>query len=159
MIGMQQKLCASPNVRADLGFLTGNWMTNRGVTISGSPRPVKRASTRGTPFKGGGRHSAAAAVPVATFALIAVSAATAGYLAWPKPATDENTASVSEAHRLGVIVSDTGNLRCVHATFDNLTGRITEKSVSCEPTASDGHRPAAPLGTVHTLNAISNSFR
>ncbi|MGB6446640.1 MAG: hypothetical protein WBF47_15880 [Xanthobacteraceae bacterium] len=62
---------------------------------------MKRASTRGTPFKGGGRHSAATAVCIATFALIAVSAVTAGYLAWPKPATDENTAPVSEAHRLG----------------------------------------------------------
>lgn len=140
-------------------ILTGNGMTNRGVTTSGSPRPVKRASTRGMPFKGGGRHSPAIGIPIATFTLIAVSAATAGYLAWPKPATNETTASVSEAHRLGVIVSDTGSLRCVHATFDNLTGRITEKNVSCEPTASDGRQPAVPLGTMHTLNAISNSFR
>src|SRR5271163_2231014 len=158
MIGMQQKLCASPRC-APTFILTGNGMTNRGVPTSGSPRPVKRASTRGTLFKGGGRHSAATAVPIATFVSIAVAAVTAGYLAWPKPANNESTASVSEAHRLGVIVSDTGSLRCVHATFDNLTGRITEKSVSCEPTASDGHRPAVPLGTMHTLNAISNSFR
>jgi hypothetical protein len=158
MIGMQQKLCASPMCAPTL-ILTGNGMTNRGVTASGSQRPVKRASTRGTPFKGGGRHSAAIGVPIATFALIAVSTVTAGYLGWPKPAANESTASVSEAHRLGVIVSETGSLRCVHATFDNLTGRITEKSVSCESTASDGHQPAVPMGTIHTLNAISNSFR
>jgi hypothetical protein len=144
---------------ADLHFSSGTGMTNRGATTSGNPRPVKRASTRGTPVKGGGRHSAAIWVPIATFALLAVAAVTAVYLAWPRPAADENTASVSAAHQIGVIASDNGSVRCLHATFDNLTGRITEKNVSCEPTASDGHQPAVPMGTVHTLSAISNSFR
>jgi hypothetical protein len=137
-------------------------MPDRDVTTSVSPRRAPRAHTRGTPVKGASRHSAAVAVPIAMFALVAASAMVAAYLAWPKlnAAANENTASVGEKHRLGVIVSESGNMRCVHATFDNATGQIAEKRVPCEATnVFDEHQAPVASGTIRTLNAISNSFR
>jgi hypothetical protein len=135
-------------------------MPDRNVTTTVSPRRAPR--TRGTSAKGASRHSVAVGVPIAIFALVAASAIAAAYLAWPKLnlAANESTASVGETHRLGVIVSENGNMRCVHATFDNATGQIAEKRVSCEATnVFDEHQAPVASGTIRTLNAISNSFR
>jgi hypothetical protein len=135
-------------------------MTNRGVTTSGSPRPVKRTGPRATPIKHGRRHAFVMISAAASLAL--ASTITVIFLALPKadPAASENTASVRDSYRTATIMSDTGDAICTHATFDNVTGQISRSSPHCDATTADSMaRPPAPLGTIHTLNAISNSFR
>jgi hypothetical protein len=72
----------------------------------------------------------------------------------------ELTTSKIDTHRLGAIYSDDGTTRCARATFDNRTGKISQGPAACETTMFvDGQHVPVPLGTAHTLNAISNSFK
>jgi hypothetical protein len=141
--------------------LTGHAMANRGATPSANPRPVKRTGPRPTPVKRGRRQALVLAFAAASLAL--ASAFAVIFLALPKrdPAPSESTASVSDGYRTATIIRDTGDTTCAHATFDNATGRISHSSnPHCEATALDATAPAPePLGTMHTLSAISNSFR
>lgn len=88
------------------------------------------------------------------------SAMTVGLLALPRssPPANENTASVGDTYRMGTIARDNGSAKCTHATFDNVTGQISRSKELCDTTAAVGEQQG-PLGTIHTLNAISNSFR
>jgi hypothetical protein len=143
-------------MRADLRS-TGNAMTNRGVTTSGSPQPVNRATPRGTPVK---RHRHTAVMMFAAAIMALPSAITVGFLTMPNadPSTNENTASVRDGYRMGTITRETESAKCAHATFDNVTGQISRSKVLCDTTATVDEQQR-PLGTIHTLKAISNSFR
>jgi hypothetical protein len=110
------------------------------------------------PVRHGRRH---AAIMVFAAAIMALASATAvGFLALPKSDPNENTASVRDPYRMATITRDTGSVKCIRATFDNVKGQISRSNAFCDTTATAA-RPQAPgpLGTIHTLNAISSSFR
>jgi hypothetical protein len=55
----------------------------------------------------------------------------------------------------GTIMLHPGAKEC--RTFDNRTGQISQTTTSCPAVSADG--PQIPLGTAHTLSAISKSFK
>jgi hypothetical protein len=130
------------------------------VTAASKSRSANQKSTRGTPRPKGRRG--AFAMKFWAAALILLPAGFAALVILFKPALLTNKASgpAADAYRLGTIVSDNGSMRCVHGTFDNVTGSISATKPSCEATTftERGEKPV-PLGTIHTLSAISDSFR
>jgi hypothetical protein len=48
---------------------------------------------------------------------------------------------------------------CRNKTFDNRTGQISDASAHCPDTALDDKGMPVPLGTMHTMNSISGSFK
>jgi hypothetical protein len=129
------------------------------TTVSKSQFTSAKAA-RGVSRKKGRRSAFALVFWIAVPVLLLV--ATAGFFVLFKPAlaTSKNAAATADAHRLGTIIHDNGSVRCVHGTFDNLTGSILENTPSCETTTIVEGGPApSPLGTIHTLSAISNSFK
>ncbi len=133
-------------------------MTNRSVTTSGSPQPVSRATARGAPVKRARRHTAVMMFAAAIMAL--ASAIIVGFLTLPNadPSPNENSASERDGYRMATITRETESAKCAHATFDNVTGQISRSKVLCDTTATVAEQQG-PLGTIHTLKAISNSFR
>ena len=63
-------------------------------------------------------------------------------------------------HRTANIVLNEGTKDCQLKSFDNTTGRISDAHKPCpDETTSDIGRNPAPQGTLHTMDAISKSFR
>ncbi|HEX3503519.1 MAG TPA: hypothetical protein VHU22_09020 [Xanthobacteraceae bacterium] len=125
----------------------------------------KSQSTGAKTLRGVSRHKGyrsafAVGFWVVVPALLLATTAGLFILFGPAPAANKNTAAMADAHRLGTIIRDNGSVRCVHGTFDNVTGSISENTPSCETTMIvEGGQAPSPLGTIHTLNAISNSFK
>jgi|GEM_PF-4280388 hypothetical protein len=65
----------------------------------------------------------------------------------------------AEEHRLGTIATKSSGGQCQTMTFDNVTGRLSRGADNCDGVTYDSRAAAAPLGTMHTLNAISKSFK
>jgi hypothetical protein len=88
------------------------------------------------------------------------SAITVGFLTLTNADPSTNEASVSErdGYRMGTITRETESAKCAHATFDNVTGQVSRNKALCDTTAAAAEQQG-PLGTIHTLKAISNSFR
>ena len=107
----------------------------------------------------GGRGGFAVGFWTATSALLLASFAGLFVLIAPPVSAGKNAAG-ADIHRLAAIMRDDGSTICVHATFDNITGSISEKQPTCEATAttSAADQPSA-VGTMRTLNTISKPFR
>jgi len=138
-------------------------MESRGV-----PAVTKLRSTGDTSARAALRRKSGRAAFIKAFWLAASASVLAGAIGvWIafKPAASpiENAVSASTAdpHRLASIVHDDGSVRCVRGTFDNVTGSVAENKKPCEtaPVLGRGEAAPQPLGTIHTLSAISNSFR
>jgi hypothetical protein len=137
---------------------SGEAMTNRGVTAVSKSQSTTAKTLHGVSRYKGRRSTFALGFWVAVPALLL--ATTAGAFILFGSAANKNTATTADAYRLGTIIRDNGSVRCVHGTFDNVTGSISENTPSCETTMIvEGGQMPSPLGTIHTLNAISNSFK
>jgi hypothetical protein len=66
-------------------------------------------------------------------------------------------AASRENQRVGRIILEIDPDQCRQLKFDNVTGQISGTSTPCE-SAFDSHGEPVPLGTLHRLNAISQSF-
>jgi hypothetical protein len=65
----------------------------------------------------------------------------------------------AEASRTGTIVLQTDRNQCESMTFDNDSGRTIENLKPCaNNVVRDTRGNPVPLGTLHTLDAISKSF-
>ena len=72
----------------------------------------------------------------------------------------ENSVAAGEMKSVGSIVLHPGEKDCQHRLFDNRTGQFAEAQTSCpNGTMFDAKGMPIPLGTVHTLNSISKSFK
>jgi hypothetical protein len=88
-----------------------------------------------------------------------VAALTAGFRTTSSP-TGEMATSRADIQSVGTIVLPSGANGCQHRMFDNRTGQISESGIPCQDSvAVDANGVPIPLGTVHTLNAISKSFK
>jgi hypothetical protein len=71
-----------------------------------------------------------------------------------------NSASGEAASAIGTITLHPDGKGCQSKTFDNRTGQISEVSGPCQnETPLDAEGVPIPMGTVHTMNSISKSFR
>ena len=88
-----------------------------------------------------------------------VAALTAGFRTTSSP-VGEMARSGADIQSVGTIVLPSGANGCQHRTFDNRTGQISQSASPCQSAvAVDANGVPIPLGTVHTLNAISKSFK
>jgi hypothetical protein len=88
-----------------------------------------------------------------------VAALATGFRTTSSP-TAEMATSGADIQGVGTIVLPSGANGCQHKTFDNRTGQISESGIPCQSAvAVDANGVPIPLGTVHTLNAISKSFK
>ena len=72
----------------------------------------------------------------------------------------DNSASDAAAIGSGTIVLHPAGKGCQTKTFDNRTGQISDASGPCpNDTPLDAKGAPIPMGTVHTMNSISKSFR
>ena len=73
---------------------------------------------------------------------------------------DRRDAAAVARHKTASIVLNEGSKNCQVKVFDNKTGRISDAHIPCpdEP-PSDASGTPGPKGTLHTMNAISKSFR
>ena len=125
-------------------------------TVSKS-RSVNRRG--GTLRQQGGRSGFAVGFWVAASALLPAVFAGLFVLFAPPVSAGKNVAA-ADTHRLAAIMRDDGGTICAHATFGNITGSISEKQPTCQSTAvTNAADPPSALGTMHTFNAISRSFR
>jgi hypothetical protein len=135
-------------------------MMSRGMTAVSKSQSTSAKSAHGASRQKRRRSAFVLGFWIAAPVLLLAASAGFFFLFRPALATSKNTAAMADAHRLGTIIRDNGSVRCVHGTFDNVTGSISESMPSCETTTIVEGAPApSPLGTIHTLNAISNSFK
>jgi hypothetical protein len=88
-----------------------------------------------------------------------VAALATGFRTTSSP-TAEMATSGADIQSVGTIVLPSGPNGCQHRTFDNRTGQISQSGSPCQSAvAVDANGVPIPLGTVHTLNAISKSFK
>lgn len=88
-----------------------------------------------------------------------VAALTAGFRA-TSSSTGQTATSRADIQSVGTIDLPSGANGCQHRMFDNRTGQISESGIPCQnAVAVDANGVPIPLGTVHTLNAISKSFK
>jgi hypothetical protein len=72
----------------------------------------------------------------------------------------ENSASSAETNSVGNIVLHPGTTGCQSMTFNNQTGQVSEAPTPCrDGIVLDAKGVPIPMGTVHTLNSISKSFK
>ena len=72
----------------------------------------------------------------------------------------ENAASGAEPNSVGTIVLPSGLGGCRQKSFDNQTGKISDQPSPChDEVVLDARGVPVPVGTAHTLNAISKSFK
>jgi hypothetical protein len=65
-----------------------------------------------------------------------------------------------ERHRIAMIVFNEGSADCKLKFFDNKTGGIADANAPCpEEVKTDWAGDATPKGTLHTIRAISKSFK
>jgi hypothetical protein len=73
---------------------------------------------------------------------------------------EKGNASAFAQDRTASIVLNQGSKNCRHKLFDNQTGRFTDATTPCPPEIPlDAKGHPVPMGTVHTMNEISKSFR
>jgi hypothetical protein len=153
----QQKLCSESPPQTLRLLSLGNAMENRGASAVSKSRSVKRGG--GALRQQSGRSGFAVGFWVAASALLLAGFAGLFVLLTPPVSANKNVA-VADTHRIATIVRDDGSAICVHATFDNVTGSISEKKPTCESTVvTYAAGKTSDLGTMRTLNAISNYFR
>jgi hypothetical protein len=88
-----------------------------------------------------------------------VAALATGFRTTSSP-TGEMATARADIQSVGTIVLPSGANGCQHKMFDNRTGQISESGIPCQnAVAVDANGVPIPLGTVHTLNAISKSFK
>jgi hypothetical protein len=76
------------------------------------------------------------------------------------PEVAENSPSGAEANSVGNIVLHPGTTGCQSMTFNNQTGQVSGAPTSCrDGIVLDANGVPIPMGTVHTLNSISKSFK
>jgi hypothetical protein len=138
-------------------------METKGVSTAGKVR-----SAGGKPLRVAPRRKSGRAAFIRGFWFAAAGTVVAGAIGvWvafkPTASRFENvvSASTADSHRLATIVREDGDVRCVRGTFDNVTGSIAQNKMSCDmaPIHVTGDAAPQPLGTIHTLSAISNSFK
>jgi hypothetical protein len=128
------------------------------TTVSKS-RTAKQ-SLPATPRQRGGRKAFAFRFWAAAVMLVPIGAAGLFVLITPALSPEKNPGPPPDTYRLGTIISDNGSVRCMHGTFDNTTGSVSENKPSCETTTFvDRGGSPTPVGTIRTLSAISDSFR
>jgi hypothetical protein len=93
--------------------------------------------------------------------LIAVVAMFAMLFNMPPSSNAENAASGAEPGSVATIILHSGTRGCQQRSFDNQTGQISELSSPCHnnDVVLDAKGLPIPMGTVHTLNSISKSFK
>ena len=70
-----------------------------------------------------------------------------------------NFAARDEANVVGSIMLHSPANECRHKTFNNRTGRIADAGTPCGDVVLDTKGVPVPMGTVHTMDSISKSFR
>jgi hypothetical protein len=76
------------------------------------------------------------------------------------PGADRRDADSVARHRTASIIFNEGSKDCRLKFFDNQTGRLFDTHAPCpEEMVADDAKIATMQGTLHTINAISKSFR
>jgi hypothetical protein len=75
------------------------------------------------------------------------------------PAVDKGNASAFARDRTASIVLNQGSKDCQHKLFDNQTGRFSDATPCPADVPVDAYGSPAPMGTLHRMKAISDSFR
>ena len=76
------------------------------------------------------------------------------------PPKVEKVESRSEPNSVGTIVLHSGSSGCQEKSFNNQTGQISDRSSQCpSDVVLDARGMPVPIGTLHTLNSISKSFK
>lgn len=92
-------------------------------------------------------------------AIAIVGLAITAKLAMPYAAGTSAADEAAEANRIGTIVIDTDGARCPKETFDNRTGKVAASAPGCQQSVTlDGRGIPIPMGTIHTLDGIRESF-
>jgi hypothetical protein len=77
----------------------------------------------------------------------------------PSPVV-QNSPSPTAPNTVGTIIVHSAANGCQHRRFDNQTGLMSDATTQCQPDVTlDAKGVPIPMGTVHTLNAISKSFK
>ena len=77
----------------------------------------------------------------------------------PSPVV-QNSPSLAAPNSVGTIIVHSAANGCQHRSFDNQTGLMSDATTRCqEDVTLDAKGVPIPMGTVHTLNAISKSFK
>jgi hypothetical protein len=99
------------------------------------------------------------AISLWILATICITVALQKMQVFPSEIERENAEAVGLG-RTASIVLHPGAKNCQHKVFDNQTGRIADAATPCpsEVPVDDNGNPM-PTGTVHTIDAISKSFR
>jgi len=96
----------------------------------------------------------ATAISITAVAVLAIM-----FSAVPPRVAEISTPS-ARANVVGTIVVHSGENGCQGRTFNNQTGQISDVQAPCHnETPLDAKGVPIPLGTVHTMNSISNSFK
>jgi hypothetical protein len=106
--------------------------------------------------------------PALVLAFLALAAAvyfamaTSFWSLFPSQASSEESAQISdpkETHA-GKIILKPNTGECEQMKFDNDSGRVTGDVRTCDSEiVLDSHGVPVPMGTIHRLNAIGDSFR
>ena len=76
-----------------------------------------------------------------------------------RPAIERKASTFSQDSTASIILNQNSK-NCRHRLFDNQTGRFTDATTPCPPEIPlDAKGHPVPMGTVHTMNEISKSFR
>jgi hypothetical protein len=76
------------------------------------------------------------------------------------PSPVVHSPSLAAPISVGTIIVHSAANGCQHRSFDNQTGLMSDATTRCqEDVTLDAKGVPIPMGTVHTLNAISKSFK
>ena len=77
----------------------------------------------------------------------------------PSPVV-QNSPSPTAPNSVGTIIVHSAANGCQHRSFDNQTGLMSDATTQCQGDVTlDAKGVPIPMGTVHTLSAISKSFK
>jgi hypothetical protein len=91
--------------------------------------------------------------------IVAVAVFAIGFSTAPALVT-ENAASHADPNSVATIVLHSSASGCQQRSFNNQTGQISDQTSSCQnDVVLDAKGMPMPIGTIHTLNSISKSFK
>jgi hypothetical protein len=91
--------------------------------------------------------------------IVAVAVFAIGFSTTPAPVA-ENAAPHADPNGVATIVLHSSASGCQQRSFNNQTGQISDQTSPCRnDVVLDANGMPMPTGTIHTLNAISKSFK